>query len=226
MSEPTDTDIEEIRKNVSSAMRLKLMGNEQLKTNAFRAARETYIEALKLVLIAVDLLKQSIGRHETVLRENIKIAHEMDTVKTEIEEVRIQLISNLSLTEIKLEMWTEALSHSAMVLVVDPTNVKALFRRAVARIRLGEQLEEAVDDLKKLKERDPKNGEIITEISNARSAITERQKRDSEFRTAFRGSLKKDSDRNSGWIHWVGNLVGKDMMNLLAQCGGVGRTKK
>ena len=204
-------EIEDIKKEISGAMRLKLIGNEQLKTSAFRAARETYIEALKLVLVGVDLLKQSIQSRESDLKTDIKLAHEFDSVKVDIEEVRLQLISNLSLTEIKLEMWSEALSHSAMVLVGDPGNVKALFRRAVARIRLGEQLEEAINDLKKLREQDPKNPEIVVELTNAKSALVGRKKRDDEFRTAFRGSMKTNSNSSSLW----------NMINWFAQCGGL-----
>jgi tetratricopeptide (TPR) repeat protein len=213
--------LEEIRKQIAGAMRLKLIGNEQLKTSAHRAARETYIEALKLVLVAVDLLKQAIQQNENILKEDLKKAHEFDAVKSEIEEVRLQLISNLALTEIKLEMWSEALSHTSMVLVADPANVKALFRRAVARTRLGEQLEEAIADLKKLREQDPKNAEIVSEISNAKNALAERKKRDDEFRTAFRGSLKSTETKDTG----IWGLVG-----WLAQCGGLrhnpGRTTK
>jgi tetratricopeptide (TPR) repeat protein len=209
---------EEIRRNISSALRLKLMGNEQLKTSAYRAARETYIEALKLVLVAVDFLKQCIENRETEIRANVKLAHEFDGLKAEIEEVRIQLISNLSLTEIKLEMWNEALSHSSMVLVADPLNVKALFRRSVARIRLGEQIEEALQDLKKLRERDPKNSDISVEILRGKEALQTSQKKEDEFRTAFRGSMVREE---KSWISSIlTTVVGKDVMRLLSQCGG------
>jgi hypothetical protein len=215
-------DIEEIRKQVSSAMRLKLIGNEQLKTCAHRAARETYIEALKLVLVAVDLLKQTIQKNETVLREDLKTAHELDAVKVEIEEVRLQLISNLSLTEIKLEMWQEALSHASMVIVGDPGNVKALFRRAVARIRLGEQLEEALSDLKHLRDQDPKNQELAQEISNGKAALADRKHRDDEFRTAFRGSLQPSaSKKETTGLTSIWNMV-----SWFAQCGGLRYTDR
>ena len=163
-------------------------------------------------------MKTAIQQNESILKDNPQKAHEFDGIKIEIDEVRIQLISNLSLTEIKLEMWSEALSHAAMVLVADPTNVKALFRRSVARIRLEEQLEEAIADLKKLKEQDPKNMEIMNEILNGKCALNDRKKRDDEFRTAFRGSLKPAGEDKSNSL-W--NMVG-----WLAQCGGLRHVKK
>jgi hypothetical protein len=113
-----------------------------------------------------------------------------------------------------------------MVLAVDPLNLKALFRRAVSRIRLGEQLAEALADLQKIAERDRKNTDVMAEISLCRQALKEQKKRDDEFRSAFRGSLKQEP---KSWLGQLSDLMnaamsatlGKDILAYFGQCGGL-----
>lgn len=223
--------VDGIRRHAAGAMRLKLIGNEQLKTANFQSARDTYVEALRFVLQAVDALKETVQVHESELKTDSKLAHDLDAVKSEIEEIRLQLISNLSLTEIKLELWAEAQSHAAMVLAADPLNLKALFRRSVARIRLNEQLELALADLQKVAERDRSNADVHAEIALCRSALKLQKKRDDEFRSAFRGSMKQEptsfltnvSESINGILC---NVLGKDAFSLLGQCGGLRPSSK
>ena len=215
-----------IRQDITEAMKLKLIGNEQLRTSNAQQARDTYIEALKVVLSAVSKLKQTIQDNEAVLREQLQVAHELDGLKAEIEEIRIQLISNLSLTEIKLELWEEAQAHAAMVVVADPSNIKALFRRAVARIRLRQQLDETLVDLQRLSERDPANPDIAAEITRCRIAIQDERNVADAFKSNIRGTLNPNKEKRSKrsstgiieslmstWISTVGPI--------LAQCGGL-----
>jgi tetratricopeptide (TPR) repeat protein len=209
--------IEPISVHITAAMKLKLVGNEQLKQGDPTAARETYIEGLKKVFSAVEKLKSSIFDNQEMLRENLKLAQEMDSIKHEIEDIRLQLISNLSLTEIKLELWSEAVSHSSMVIVADPLNIKALFRRSVARIRLGEQLEEALCDLEKVAERDSNNREVSEEIAKCKHEIKKR--RPSQFTEKIKGTLRQEKKPSllEGWGRtWMDHFG-----SVFAQCGGL-----
>jgi tetratricopeptide (TPR) repeat protein len=210
---------DEIRIDVAEAMKLKLIGNEQLKQSNVSGARTTYVEALKLVFSAVEKLKTMIQGNEDLLRTNLPLAHDLDSVKGDIEDIRIQLISNLSLTELKLELYEEAATHASMVLVADPLNPKALFRRSVARIRLEQQLEEALADLQKVAERDPGNPEVRDEISKCREAIKKRKP--DTFTQNIRGSLKEEKQNPSFFnslmsMSWLG-----EMSAVFAQCGGL-----
>jgi len=208
----------EIRAHATEAMRQKLIGNEQLKLGHHAAARDTYIEGLRSVFGAVENLKSTIQASEEELRDNMQLAREFDLVKVEIEEIRVQLISNLSLAEVKMELWAEALSHSNMVLVAEPLNMKALFRRSIARIRLKEQLEDALADLQKLAQRDCKNADIVSAMSECKEALKKERKTDNEFRSSLRGSLKKEQASPTYVVvsKWLGDWFGH-----LSSCGGV-----
>lgn len=211
--------MDEIREHITDAMRKKLIGNEQLKLGKFPAARETYIEGLRGVFSAVERLKYVIQARESELKDNIKLAHDLDAVKFEIEEIRVQLISNLSLAEVKMELWSDAQSHANMVLVADPTNMKALFRRSIARIHLKEQVEDALCDLQKLSQRDPKNKDILSAISEGRNVLKEERKTDSAFRSSMRGSMKREAPRYdiARWLSSLGDWFG----GHLNGCSGI-----
>ena len=207
--------VEPIRAHAVEAVKLKILGNDRLKNQLYSDAREAYIQALKSVLEAVELLQTTIASNEESIRESQQLAMEFESVKTEIEEVRLQLISNLSLTELKLEMWKDALTHSSMVLTADPMNAKALFRRSVARVRLGEQLDEALVDLGKLAAID-NSQEIQNEISKCREKIKERSETD--FQSNIRDKLKPSTRSSTTWDAL--NSWFTSFSSVMAQCGG------
>lgn len=203
--------------HVTEAMKHKLIGNEQLKLGHYAAARDTYIEGLRGVFSAVEKLKAFIQVNEADLKDNLKLAHDIDPLKSDIEEIRIQLISNLSLTEVKMELWPDALSHANMVLVSDPMNMKALFRRSIARIHLKEQVEDALVDLQKLAHRDPKNLDIISAIASCRDALKQERESETQFKSSLRGSLKtKPQTYLSQWLSGFG-----DWFSHVNACSGI-----
>ena len=209
--------VEPIRAHTVEAVKLKILGNERLKNHLFNEAREAYIQALKSVLEAVELLQSTITSHEETIRESEKIAVELDAVKAEIEEVRLQLISNLSLTELKLEMWRDALTHASMVLTAEPLNAKSIFRRAVARIRLGEQLDEALADLTKLTRID-NSAEIQSEISKCKERMKETS--ESVFQSNIREKMNSKKQQSStNWMESFGTWF-TSFSAVMAQCGG------
>ena len=213
--------VEAIRAHAVEAVKLKILGNERLKNHLYNEARDAYIQALKSVLESVELLQSTISENEVEVKESAQFANALESVKSEIEEVRLQLISNLSLTELKLELWEEAIKHTCMVLTVDPTNAKALFRRAVARIRANEQLEDALADLKKLKAIDD-SAEIASEIGKCKMQIKNRDLTD--FQTNIRDTFKPVETSPSmmeALNSWFGSFSA-----VMAQCGGARSQRK
>ena len=107
-----------------------------------------------------------------------------------------------------------------MVIAADPGNMKGIFRRSIARIRLAEQLDEALADLVKLAERSPKCQDIQAEILMCKSAL-KRRKNDS-FKTNIRNSFVKNEQPNliGGLKSWLDSMA-----SVMAQCGGVRPTE-
>lgn len=201
-----------LQQSLTNSMRAKLAGNEQLRNGKVLEARESYVEGLRQVLAGVEALRGEISRlSEENACENACVS--LETVKCELEEVRVQLISNLSLTEIKLEMWTDALAHAAMVVVADPSNSKALFRKSVARIRLGEQLDEALQDLLKVQQQDPRNRDVTAEIGRCKQALKNRKS--SSFQQKIRGTFEKQPTSS------LFESIQKTLAALSATCGGL-----
>lgn len=70
----------------------------------------------------------------------------------------------------KLTDYPGAVEHAGLALSKDHTNIKALYRRGVARNHLGLN-EEALVDLNQAIELDPENKPVKVEIIKARKAI-------------------------------------------------------
>jgi tetratricopeptide (TPR) repeat protein len=193
---------------LEEASSIKEAGNELFKEGKFGESRDKYIEGLKHVLSAAEELKK-------IVNENSNF--NFNKIKNEIEKFKINLISNLSLTEIKLNLFKDALDHSQMVLSAEPGNTKAVYRRSIARVRLGENLHEAEGDLNRLLETDPSNREILNEIKICREKIKNSKK--TKFEDSFHGRLRGPPEKSfcgGDGKEWI-----TSMLQLFAQCGGI-----
>lgn len=199
------TTLEQIQKHTVAGLQLKLVGNERLKAGKPAEARAAYIEALKSVLAAVETLAQKNSGEGIFL-----------PVQKDIEELRVQLVGNLALTEIKLELWRDALEHSSMVLTADPGNLKALFRRSIARVRLGEQLEGAKHDLGNLLASNSGSEEIRTELELCKKRIAETKSANPFNENLKRRMKPKPSSSFAAVVQSFMDSLGA----VMAQCGG------
>ncbi|CBJ32816.1 conserved unknown protein [Ectocarpus siliculosus] len=98
------------------------------------------------------------------------------------EQAKALLLSlrlNLALACTKEERYFDAASAATKVLEVDAANVKALFRRGVARARLG-SLEDAKSDLLAVVKADPRNGGAKKELKAVRDRLVEHRKKEKE----------------------------------------------
>ena len=68
-------------------------------------------------------------------------------IKKEVESVKVSLYLNLAQCYLKLEQWSKVVPNCKDALTFDPDNVKALYRRAYALIKL-KQIDEAHKDVK------------------------------------------------------------------------------
>jgi tetratricopeptide (TPR) repeat protein len=120
---------------LSLASRHKERGGQLFQEGQERAAAVCYSRAAKLAAAAVV----SGGRGE---REG--------------KELQVALGLNLAACQLKLGQADHASSNCSRILELDPGNVKALYRRGMARMRLGD-LDEAEEDLRQAGRREPGN---------------------------------------------------------------------
>ncbi|CAM9832623.1 unnamed protein product, partial [Pylaiella littoralis] len=106
----------------------------------------------------------------------IKIVSTLGT-DNQVKSLLLSLRLNLALACTKEERYFDAASAATKVLEVDSGNVKALFRRGVARARLG-SLEDAKADLLAVFKADPRNGGAKKELKLVRDRLVEHKKKE------------------------------------------------
>jgi tetratricopeptide (TPR) repeat protein len=108
---------------------------------------------------------------------------------------------NIAQAAINLHDYSKASEWSTKAIKSDPTNVKALFRRAVARTHLGLP-DEALEDLKKALELDPSNNAVKVEIVKVKKMIQESNKK---AKAAYSGIFSKLSVYDDKALPQLGN---------------------
>mmetsp|Transcript_31506 Transcript_31506/g.57442 ORF Transcript_31506/g.57442 Transcript_31506/m.57442 type:complete len:685 (+) Transcript_31506:72-2126(+) len=134
-------------------------------------------------------------------RKGLKVVEDMSKLKpgpnpvqvSEAKELELSLQLNLAMAELKLENWAAATKAATKAVEMDPSNVKALFRRAQAVGKTG-GLDEAAADLSQCLKLDPTNAAAKKELS----AVRKRQ-------AAHKASAKKSF---SGLFDRAGGVYG------------------
>ena len=149
------------------AMKLKDEGNGFFKAGDFPQAKNMYLSALATL--------EPVSDDPTVLRPNSSV-----------------LLGNLSLVYIKMEEWSTAEKFSTMAIDINPRDVKALYRRALAK-NANHMMSSALDDLKIAKEAaiEKQDNEMVNLISKEIAAINSEFKKISEAEKARYKNLFK-----------------------------------
>lgn len=126
------------------------------------------------------------------LEELYKSTPEEDT---QAKEMLTTLNLNMSMCCLKLEQYAEASTHASKAIANDAKNVKALFRRGVAYMHLG-NLEGSKKDLKLALELDPQNREARREFKNLKNKIDEDKKRQKSAFGGFFGKVDMYDDKS------------------------------
>ncbi|KAK9732784.1 hypothetical protein RND81_04G021900 [Saponaria officinalis] len=129
---------------------LKEQGNEFFKQKQFDAAASCYDEACKIFSLAIGV---------------------MDDYDTKnLSDLAISLNLNLAACALKLFEYEAANDLCSLVLTSFPHNVNALFRRALASLKLN-MLLDAQLDLEKALLVEPKNKDILRELSVVKNKL-------------------------------------------------------
>ena len=129
----------EISEILSLARRHKEKGGKFFQEGREREAAVCYSRAAKLAVAAAA----GGGGGEEQIEEEVKA-------------LQVALNLNLAACQLKLGQESHASSNCSRVLVRDPGNVKALYRRGLASMRLGD-LDQAEEDLREAGRREPGN---------------------------------------------------------------------
>ncbi|XP_018619414.1 FKBP prolyl isomerase 16 [Scleropages formosus] len=131
------------------------IGNQKRERGNFYFQREEYSMAAKAYCMALDVLTtKSRDKEGDVFVEE----------EEEVQEYRVKCLNNLAAVQLKMEQFDEALHTSKDVLLLDPLNVKALFRKGKLLSDKGEY-DEAMETLKKALKLEPSTKAIHVELA-------------------------------------------------------------
>lgn len=138
--------------HLASAESLRLSGNEKLKSGNFSGAVSEY--------------KRGIKEAGKIFYSSEKEVEQYQKTK----QTKVALNLNLALAHIKLSQWPEASRAATDALSEEPNSTKGLYRRGVARSRMG-LLEEAKQDLIAVVQAEPNNGEARKELCSVKEKL-------------------------------------------------------
>lgn len=154
---------------IAKAKKLKTEGTECFKEKRFDEAASTYEEA------AGYIFEDEEGEH----------------VPDEDKELYVSCWSNAAMCHIKTSDWSDAVRSCNKVLGIDgeDKNIKALYRRGVAKMNLG-TLKEAKVDLMTAYQTDNKNKDVRKALGKLKESFAEAKKKE---KAAFGGIFGKVS---------------------------------
>eukprot|EP00941_MAST-03F_sp_MAST-3F-sp1_P004143 g4143.t1 len=118
-----ETEVKDMKDAIASSIQLKDAANKEFKQGLYEAALQGYNDALSIL----PELRQSDKKFKNTPRGKL--------VGT-VENLILILQTNRAVTLSKLARWNDAVSASTRALCIDHVNVKALYRRGVARMNL------------------------------------------------------------------------------------------
>lgn len=166
---------------VSRCEAIKADGNALLKNGDLAQALEKYQEGEKAV---GPLLEKIPG-------ENISVEEQQAAC-----QLYIALGNNGAQAAIKLEVFDVAIDLCDKVLKADNKNLKALFRRGIARSQFPGRLDDAKDDFAEVIKLDPNNREARNELAKVKQALKEKREQEkAAYSQAMQGGLYKENHR-------------------------------
>jgi tetratricopeptide (TPR) repeat protein len=155
------------------------------KLGDVKVSEKNYEEAINHYKNSIMALKILFDEESTLL-EDEKKATEL------IEEVGIPVHLNMSLCYLQLEDWRNVVFYSNKVLELKPENLKAIYRRCWAYIKMKD-LENASKDLEKLEKGLPDNSEELKKLKNC---YEELEKENSALYKNIRKKFVSNSSNN------------------------------
>jgi len=116
-----------------------------------------------------------------------------DEDTTKMSRLEKELDLNMALCRIKMKQYPEAIENCKMVLNLDKTNVKALYRKGLAYRLMGEYVS-AEKDYNAALELDPNNAEVRKQLKELEVLKIEENEKVKKFNQAMVQKLKQDKE--------------------------------
>ncbi|KAF6263773.1 hypothetical protein COO60DRAFT_342981 [Scenedesmus sp. NREL 46B-D3] len=126
------------QEKLASALSRKEKGNAAYKAGRLARAARQYAAAVEA---ANSIQERDLSPNPAGDAEGPSAA----VLLAQAKDVKKACANNWAAVELKRKNWAEAASQATKVLELEPSNIKALYRRAQARIGLGELLEAELD---------------------------------------------------------------------------------
>jgi len=175
----------EVSRHIAKALQLKEAGNEHFKKGNYRDAMVAYHE----IYMWVNGFSEGStggGRMPGSTTRPVS-AEDMKTIK----ELKVVHHSNLAMCHLKLGNMEKARDNCTKALMIDPNNVKCLFRRGKCYSQLG-ALDEAKADLTQVLAQQPDNRDAIREMQTLRSRLASHKKKEQKKFAGFFEKLNAD----------------------------------
>jgi len=146
-------------------VRKKEQGNSLFRKGKYEEAIRKYEAGNSAVPNAEDLKESTLPEAEK------------EGAKAEARKTQVACLVNVAACKLKLDDFKGAIQASDTALEVDKDNFKAFFRRAQARLKLGD-IDEAKADLVAAGKIDPKSREVRVELDKIKKKMAENKSRD------------------------------------------------
>ncbi|GLH11281.1 FK506-binding protein 59 [Gryllus bimaculatus] len=103
----------------------------------------------------------------------IKVTSEKNKDSEDFLSLRIALLNNMANCQLEFQNYIHAITLCSKVLILDPNNIKSLYRRSVAYMNI-KKLDEAKDDLQKILQIEPCNAIAKEKYSDLKIIMKEK----------------------------------------------------
>jgi len=159
-------NIRTVEQKIEAAQAIKAIGSDYFKKQQYDIAKIKYEKCLRY----------------------LEDEHPSEEEKNHILSIKLLILTNLALCNLKLGKNIDVVRDTTTVLSHEKHNVKALYRRAQANLKLKE-FELALDDLNAAQNLEPNNHEITAEIARVHKSSADYIKRQQE---AYKGMFGSD----------------------------------
>ncbi|CAG9323234.1 unnamed protein product [Blepharisma stoltei] len=171
----------------SAEFYIKLVSFQMGRTNYNMTTQDRADEALRIKEAGNKLFK--VGRYDRAVEKYEAANTTIDPITDDphkFRPIRNALLGNITLCNLKLERWHEAAVDANKILDMNPADVKALYRRGLARKEL-ENLEGALEDFKEAKRVSQEKGDkemgvtVENEIKRIKAIMKKSYSREKEI---------------------------------------------